>query len=94
MTDVVVRAKLMAGGDALAAAIRTGPYSKLVGGTAGSSTDSSGGADAGGAAVSVCSNDLANAERVTKSFNVTDPHQTNTVFVAAASFENLWKKGI
>ena len=34
------------------------------------------------------------ADRVIKSFNITDPHQTKTVFVAAASFENLLKKGM
>ena len=34
------------------------------------------------------------AKRTIKSFNVTDPHQTKTVFVAAASFENLLKKGM
>ena len=33
-------------------------------------------------------------ERVIKSFNITDPHQTKTVYVAAASFENLMKKGM
>jgi hypothetical protein len=33
-------------------------------------------------------------ERVIKSFNVTDPHQTKTVFVAAASFQNLLKKSM
>ena len=34
------------------------------------------------------------ADRVIKSFNVTDPCQTKTVFVAAASFDNLLKKGM